>query len=69
MMEVDDLDAKHDTTMEVGPEPGADKDDAPTDPPRAAVAEDMGTVLRGAVLTACLVVHAVLLPFLAYLCA
>ena len=43
MMEVDDLDAKHGTTMEVGPEPGADKDDAPTEPPRAAVPVDVET--------------------------
>ena len=38
MIEVDDLDAKHGTTMEVGPEPGADKDGAPAEPPRVAVA-------------------------------
>lgn len=43
MMEVDDLDAKHDTTMEVGPEPGADKDGAPAEPPRAAVPVDVET--------------------------
>lgn len=43
MMAVDDLDAKHSTTMEVGPEPGADKDGAPAEPPRAAVPVDVET--------------------------
>lgn len=69
MMAVDDLDTKRGTTMEVGPEPGADKDDAPAEPTRAAAPVDVGKVLLGAVHTACLVGFAVLLPFLAYLCA
>ena len=68
-MAVDDLDTKRGTTMEVGPEPGADKDDAPAEPTRAAAPVDVGKVLLGAVRTACLVGFAVLLPFLACLCA
>ena len=68
-IEVDDLDAKHDTTMGFGPEPGADKGDAPAEPPRAVAPVDADTVLRGAPYAAFLVFFAVVLPCLAYLCA